>query len=275
MKYQLYHGDCLDIMPTLEAGSVDAIISDWPYGQTACKWDSVIPLDKLWPECKRVIKPNVVIVLFGAEPFSSQLRLSNPGWYKHDWIWKKDKGTNIYNVKIMPLMIHEECLVFSDGKPKTYNPQMTDGKPYKPRGSHNVGRPEALLLANKPVGYADDFNPSKRYPVSIQEFSNHLEGDNRLHPTQKPVALLEYLIRTYTNPGDLVLDNTMGSASTGVACLRQGRRFIGIEKDAEYFEIAQKRMKETEQELSGEFKPINGNGKVLSDLPLFEKEASI
>lgn len=233
----LFQGDCLDIMPLIPDKSIDAIIADLPYGITACKWDVIIPFEPLWEQYKRIIKDNGAIVLFGSQPFTSALVMSNPKWFKCEWIWRKHKGTNIYGVKRVPLKIHESCILFAKNK-YTYNPQMTEGKPYKQRGSHNIGKSDGLIIANKKVGYAKDFDSSKRYPISIQEFSNHNQKDNSFHPTQKPVALLEYLIKTYTNEGETVLDNTMGSGTTCLAAKELNRKFIGIEKEAKYYEIA-------------------------------------
>lgn len=159
--------------------------------------------------------------------------------FKYEWIWEKHKGTNIFAVKKEPLKIHESVLVFGGLK---YNPQMTDGETYKPRGKHNVGKKEGLIIANKSVGYAKDFDPSKRYPVSIQKFSNHNRKENSFHPTQKPVALFEYLIKTYTNEEDLVLDNCAGSGTTGIACKNLNRNFILIEKEQEYIDIINQRL---------------------------------
>ncbi len=238
---QLIKGDCLVEMQNIADKSIDAIICDLPYGTTNCKWDTIIPFEPLWAQYKRIIKPNGAIVLTSSQPFTSALVMSNPKWFKCEWIWKKHKGTNIYGVKREPLKIHESCLIFAKDK-CTYNPQMTEGEPYKKRGSHNIGKSEGLIIANKKVGYAKDFDSSKRYPVSIQEFSNHNQKDNSFHPTQKPVPLLEYLIKTYTNENDIVLDNTMGSGTCGVACKNLNRSFIGIEKDDKYFEIAKRRI---------------------------------
>ena len=244
MSVNLMLGDCLERMKEIPDGSVNMILCDLPYGTTACKWDTVIPFEPLWEQYKRIIKDNGTIVLTSSQPFTSALVMSNPKMFKYEWIWEKHKGTNIFAVKREPLKIHESVLVFGGNK---YNPQMTIGESYKPRGSHNVGKKEGLIIANKPVGYAKDFDPSKRYPISIQKFSNHNQKENSFHPTQKPVALFEYLIKTYTNEGETVLDNCMGSGSTGVACINTNRNFIGIELDNTYFEIAKKRIEEAEK----------------------------
>ena len=239
----LINADCFDVFPFIEDKSIDAIICDLPYGTTACKWDTVIPFEPLWAQYKRIIKDNGAIVLFGSQPFTSALVMSNPKWFKCEWIWRKHKGTNIYGVKREPLKIHESCILFAKNK-YTYNPQMTEGKPYKQRGSHNIGKSDGLIIANKKVGYAKDFDSSKRYPISIQEFSNHNQKDNSFHPTQKPVPLLEYLVKTYTNEGDTVLDNTMGSGTTNLACLKLNRKSIGIEKEKQYYDVAVRRLSE-------------------------------
>jgi len=234
-------GDCLELMQNIPAKSVDMILCDLPYGTTACKWDTIIPFEPLWAQYKRIIKDNGAIVLFGSQPFTSALVMSNVKWFKCEWIWRKHKGTNIYGVKREPLKIHESCILFAKNK-YTYNPQMTEGKPYKQRGSHNIGKSDGLIIANKKVGYAKDFDSSKRYPISVQEFSNHNQKDNSFHPTQKPVALLEYLIKTYTNEGETVLDNCAGSGTTAIACLNTNRNHICIEKEPKYYEIINKRI---------------------------------
>ena len=228
----LRQGDCLEVMKDIPDKSIDMILCDLPYGTTACKWDTVIPFEPLWEQYNRIIKDNGAIVLFGSEPFSSHLRLSNIKNYKYDWIWEKDNGTGFLNAKKMPLKKHENILVFYKKLP-TYNPQMRTGfKPYKckqGRHSTNYGLYEQ--------GHITESN-GERYPIDIIEFKK----DSGLHPTQKPVALLEYLIKTYTNEGDVVLDNCMGSGSTGVACVNTNRDFIGIELDENYFKIAKERI---------------------------------
>lgn len=248
--YTLHCGDCLDIMPTLEAGSIDAIICDPPYGTTACKWDSVIPFAPMWECIKHLIKPRGAVVLFGGEPFSSLLRCSNLDWYKYDWVWRKTRPFDIFNCKNKPLRIHENICVFSggtvangSGNRMVYNPQglMKVDKPWKRpqfyKTEHRTHRPSNKL---------ERVLEFEGYPQTVIDFANSNNGT--VHPTQKPVDLMVYLIRTYTNPGETVLDFTMGSGSTGVAAIQEGRRFVGIEKDAGYFEIAQKRISETTQQ---------------------------
>lgn len=333
---ELKQGDCLELMKDIPDGSVDLVLTDPPYGTTACKWDSIIPFEPMWEQLKRIVKRYGAIVLFGSEPFSSLLRASNIDWYKYDWVWEKEQSSSGLQAKIAPMKKHENISVFYqtfsdcydttemfaelkeymqterkkaglDGKKtrellgsymgshyftngsqfciptadayyklqstgffnmpfevltekyqserlkskidnfNTYNPQMTDGKAYK---GHFA--PDAEVHG-KATHYVKD-NSGTRYPTSILKF-NRAKG---LHPTQKPVSLLEYLIRTYTNDGETILDFTMGSGSTGVACVNTGRNFIGIELDQGYFEIAQKRIEEAEKRLN--------RGKLMEDV---------
>ena len=234
----LRQGDCLELMKDIPDDSVDMVLTDPPYGTTACKWDSIIPFEPMWEQLRRIIKPNGAIVLFGSQPFTSALVMSNPKMFKYDWVWNKRMATGFLDAKKRPLKVHENILVFYEKLPK-YNPIFTNGKPYT--------RPEPTKLFN---GYRQDLlkvattNVSgKRYPKTIIDISNANQR-GKVHPTQKPVALLEYLIKTYTNEGETVLDFTMGSGSTGVAAKNLNRNFIGIELDEEYFEIAKKRIEE-------------------------------
>ena len=242
MTYTLHHGNCLEVMPTLEAGSIDMVLTDPPYGTTACKWDSVIPLDALWAEYKRVCKPNAAIVLTACQPFTSALVMSNPKWFKHEWVWKKNKSTGFLNAKKMPLRNHESVLVFCGGC-LTYNPQMTYG--HKPVNSFTKHTSDGDTMGKTKRGITGGGSTS-RYPVTVQEFNvvnqDGTSPEGKYHPTQKPIALMEYLIRTYSNEGQTVLDNAMGSGTTGVACMKTGRRFIGIEKDADFFRVASERI---------------------------------
>lgn len=235
----LFCGDCLQEMRRIESGTVDMVCADLPYGTTACKWDSVIPLDKLWAEYRRVCKPNAAIVLTATQPFTSALVMSNPTQFKHEWIWHKSKSGSAFTAKVRPMAKHESVLVFGRGR-ITYNPQMKEGEPYartrKPPPINN----HALGLGRN--GDSTTVNTGTRYPDSVIFFQQKWRRQDQLHPTQKPVALMEYLVRTYTNEGDLVLDNTMGSGTTGVACANTGRRFIGIEKDADFFRVAAERI---------------------------------
>ena len=240
---ELWHGDCLELMKNIPDGSVDLVLTDPPYGTTACKWDSVIPFEPMWEQLNRIIKPNGAICLFGSEPFSSALRMSNIKNYKYDWIWEKTKFANFALVKKQPRKLHENISVFCLGQ-TTYNPQMEIGKPYidnrtKKQDSRTMTDGQSIRFSKRnPIK-----NEGTRFPKSIIKFSNP-SGKGHFHPTQKPIALLEYLIKTYTNEGETVLDFTMGSGSTGVACVNTNRRFIGIELNDGYFEIAKKRIEE-------------------------------
>jgi len=237
-KIDLYKGDCLEVMDRLiEQGiKVDAIITDPPYGTTACKWDSVIPFDEMWLRLNKLIKPNGAIVLFGSEPFSSALRMSNIKNYKYDWVWNKRLAGNVFLAKSQPMKIHENILVFNSSKESFY-PIKTDlekSRNYKDKygGGESFGK----------KGTGDKIHTTKgKNPKSIIDISNANRKGNT-HPTQKPVALMEYLIKTYTNEGELVLDFTMGSGTTGVAAKNLNRNFIGIEMDDKYFEIAKERI---------------------------------
>ena len=226
-------GDCLERMKEIPDGSVDLILADPPYGTTACKWDSVIPFDLMWEQLNRIIKPNGAIVLFGSEPFSSALRMSNIKNYKYDWKWDKKQGGNILNAKRQPLKTYEDIMVFNNHK--YYPIKETRGKPRKKGGL--TKQPEHTGKVD--INYSTVNN--EYYPRAIIEISN-ANKKGKLHPTQKPVALMEYLIKTYTQEGETVLDFVMGSGTTGVACKNTGRKFIGIEKDAGYFEIAKQRL---------------------------------
>ena len=237
-KIELIQGDCLEKMKDIPDGSVDMILTDPPYGTTACKWDSIIPLETMWEQLKRVIKPNGAIALFGSEPFSSHLRLSNLKWYRYDWIWEKTKAGQFLNAKRKPLEAHEVISIFYAKLP-LYSPQMNEGKAYS-----------KTMITNGDGGCYDKFerigetriSTGVRYPRTVIKFSN--PNFKSSHPTQKPVALLEYLIKTYTMECETVLDFTMGSGSTGVACKNINRNFIGIELDEAYFKIAEKRINE-------------------------------
>lgn len=238
---QLIHGDCLVEMNKIPDHSVDMILCDLPYGTTACKWDVIIPFEPLWQHYWRVLKPTGAVVLFGSEPFSSYLRMSQIKYFKYDWIWDKNKASNIMLAYKQPLKTHEIISVFYKNQ-CIYTPQKTEGIPYKQRGGHNKNRDDGAITPKNGVKYSDKHDPSKRLPTTIQKFTNHREKKECFHPTQKPVALLEYLIKTYTNEGETVLDNCMGGGSTGIACLNTNRNFIGIEKDDKYFEVAKNRI---------------------------------
>lgn len=232
---KLLQGDCLELMKDIPDGSVDMILCDLPYGTTACKWDSIIPFEPLWEQYNRIIKDNGAIVLFGAEPFSSKLRMSNINSYKYDWVWDKTRVSGHLLVKKRPLMCTEYISVFYR-KQSVYNPQMRDRE--KPRRTVNRG---SEIWGNKHKVFKGEIL-SKKYPINLITFSKSDMRVNSYHPTQKPVSLLEYLIKTYTNEGETVLDNCMGSGSTGVACKNTNRDFIGIELDEKYFNIAKGRI---------------------------------
>jgi DNA modification methylase len=237
---KLLKGDCLELMKAIESGSIDAIITDPPYGTTACKWDSVIDFDLMWEQLNRIIKPNGAIVLFGSEPFSSALRMSNIKNYKYDWIWdKKNSGSGLH-AKKQPLKINEIISVFNK---HNYYPIMFKGKMRNKKSyGSKKGSVTGEIKSNK-----DNFN-DLYYPKSIIQISNAGQKGKQ-HPTQKPIELMEYLIKTYTNENETVLDFTMGSGSTGVAAKNTNRNFIGIEQDDNYFEIAKQRINETEYKL--------------------------
>lgn len=242
----LHLGDCLDFMRTLPAGSVDAVIADLPYGTTACAWDVVIPFEPLWTEYKRLIKPRGAVVLFGSQPFTSLLVTSNLEWFKYCVVWEKSHAANFMSAKSMPLMKHEDIAVFGRNG-ITFNPQIVRGpRVMKRSGKVQRDRTKESIYGTRPA-ILENVASDMYYPSSVQSFSAGAMSQ-RLHPTQKPVALLEYLVRTYTNPGDVVLDNTMGSGTTGVACIQTGRNFIGCEIDAGYFEIAQRRIALAQQQ---------------------------
>jgi len=245
---KLYNGDCLNVMDKLigQGVKVDAIITDPPYGTTSCKWDSVIPFDEMWARLNKLIKPNGAIVLFGSEPFSSALRMSNIKNYKYDWVWNKKLAGNGILAKHQPLKIHELVHIFSSKGRAVYFPQKIKGKLRKKMTSN----PKVSEINNGDcIKHAKETFNDEYYPKSIQEFSLAGHRKNRLHPTQKPVALIEYLIKTYTKEYDLVLDFTMGSGTTGVACKNTNRKFIGIELDENYFNIAEERINNLKETL--------------------------
>ncbi len=235
---EVLQGDCLELMKDIPDGSVDAIITDPPYGTTACKWDTIIPFDPMWEQLKRVTKKNGAIVLFGSQPFTSALVMSNPEWFRHHWVWIKEKGTGFQVAKYRPMMKTEDIIMFSKESAK-YNPQMVlRDKPLKYRYPTVQSRSNPLAHYEKKEVVA-----THKYPENTLTFKT----ERGYHPTQKPVALMEYLIKTYTNEGETVLDFTMGSGTTGLAAKNLNRNFIGIELDEEYFEIAKKRIEEANQ----------------------------
>jgi len=232
----LHLGDCLDVMQDIPDGSVDMVMTDPPFGTTACKWDSVIPFEPMWAQLKRITKPSGAIVLMASQPFTSALVMSNVGMFRYDLKWIKTQATGFYNANRMPLRAHEDIIVFYQSLP-SYNPQKTAGEPYvQKRGSASeVYQGKDLSVTVNETGM--------RHPLSWRVFQRDAD---KTHPTQKPVALMEYLIRTYTNPGETVLDFTCGSGTTGVACVNTSRKFIGIEMDADYFTIAQARIQKAQ-----------------------------
>lgn len=227
----IYCGDCLEIMLLLDL-VFDAIIADLPYGTTACSWDTIIPFEPLWENYKRLVKGNGAVVLFGSQPFTSKLVMSNLEWFKYEWIWEKEQGTNFLDAWRKPYKTHENLIVFCENSPN-YNPQFTKGQPYI-NGIHRESQ------------VYNSFNDKRalkthgRLPRSVQKFNREVG----LHSTQKPIALLSYLIRTYTDPGEIILDNTMGSGTTLVAAQREGRRAVGIELDEDYCKIAIDRLRQ-------------------------------
>lgn len=236
MDFELYRGDCLDVMKDIPDGSVDLILTDPPYGTTACKWDSIIPLEPMWEQLKRIIKPNGAIVMTAAQPFTSVLVCSNLKWFKYDWTWRKPKGTGHLNAKKQPMRDKEDVVVFCSSQ-SVYNPQMVTGEPF----GKKTGIAQQSGVTGKHGCFRNE-NKGTRYPKQVLEFGVVERGT--VHPTQKPVALMEYLIKTYTNEGETVLDFTMGSGTTGVASANTGRKFIGIELDRDYYHIARKRIAE-------------------------------
>lgn len=241
----LYLGDCREVMPNIEAETVDAVIADLPYGTTSNKWDSVLEIEPLWREYMRLTKPVSAVVLTASQPFTAQLVNTGLPWFKHEWIWIKNAGSNFANTVREPMKEHESVLVFAKGK-WTYNRQMqerTGG------GAERVKTPVKFETGSDNYRQFDRVEtkmmPELRVPSSWQKFNR----ERGLHPTQKPLGLMEYMVRTYTNPGDLVLDNAMGSGTTGLAAAKEGRRFIGIEVEQKYFDIACRRIAEAMKQL--------------------------
>ncbi len=255
----IFCGDCLEVMPRLEL-EFDAVIADLPYGTTACSWDTVIPFEPLWREYKRLIKENGAVVLFGSQPFTSKLIMSNLDWFKYEWIWEKTKAQGFMIAKLKPMRAHEAVLVFSQGKTNNDPRQAIKNIPYYPQG---------LITYNKVVNGVKEKNGHGHYRKCqkenhLQEYTNYPtsllrfdSASNIVHPTQKPVALLQYLIRTYTNPGELIIDNAMGSGTTLLAAQNEGRRAIGIEISEEYCKIVVEHLRQP----SFFSLPTNGNVK--------------
>ena len=253
---ELLHGDCLEVMKDIPDGSVDMVMADPPYGTTSCAWDSVIPLEPMWEQLKRVIKPNGAIVMTASQPFTTTLIASNMEMFKYEWIWAKNRPTNFAHAKNKPMKKHENIVVFSDGT-TVHASQSLHRMPYHPQGlmpiktqivTKRLSEKTDAFFSDRP-GHGEFTRKETGYPHTILEFSTDLLG---LHPTAKPVALMEYLIKTYTNEGETVLDFTMGSGTTGVACVNTKRNFIGIEKDPTYFELAKKRIETAQYEKSNQ-----------------------
>jgi len=231
---KLIFDDCLQVLPTFDDNSIDMVLCDLPYGTTAASWDSIIPIEPLWEQYHRICKETAAMVFTASQPFTTLLIQSNLKNFKYEWIWEKPQGTNPLNAKIMPLKSHENILVFYRKKP-TYNPQMWISTPYSgfKSNSKNIGE-----IYGKVKSVHRDNPEGLRYPKTVLRFSQ----DKGLHPTQKPVDLMRYLIRTYTNEGDVILDNAMGSGTTGLACALENRKFIGIENNENYYQIAKERL---------------------------------
>lgn len=237
---RIYNEDCLAGMKEINDASIDMILCDLPYGTTQCKWDTVIPFEPLWEQYRRVIKLNGAIVLTASQPFTSALVMSNPKMFKYCWVWDKKFSGNFALAKYQPMKIHEDICVFSK-KTATYIPQMTQrSKPIMNGGNKCASESAPFSRNSRKEGFKKTY--TEKYPESILKYSSRAEKRG-LHPTQKPVALFEYLIKTYTNPGETVLDNCIGSGTTAIAAINTGRHYIGFEKDAGYFDIAQKRIK--------------------------------
>jgi len=243
---RIYQGDCLELMKSIDDKSIDMILCDLPYGTTACKWDTIIPFELLWTQYKRIIKDNGAIVLTASQPFTSALVMSNISMFKYCWIWNKVIGSNFINAKIMPLKAYEDVCVFSKST-TVYNPQMT----VRDEKNSRTNKPSRNNIANF-MSISVNTKGKNKYPINIIEInrlSNELNSNKVLHPTQKPVALFEYLIKTYTNESELVLDNCIGSGTTAIACLQTNRNYIGMELEPKYVEMANKRINEFTKQL--------------------------
>lgn len=234
----MMHGDCLERMKEIPSGSVDMALADPPYGTTACKWDSIIPLEPMWEQLKRIIKPNGAIVMTASQPFTSFLLCSNLPMFKESLVWEKTTATGHLNAKKKFMRAHEDILVFYS-KPPTYNPQMSHG--HERKTALRVDRSQKLSDCYGVQKGETSYDSTSRYPRSVIKTSTDKQK-SKLHPTQKPVALMEYLIKTYTNEGEIVMDFTCGSGTTGVACANTGRKFIGIELDADFFQVSLSRV---------------------------------
>lgn len=235
---KLYNECCFEALDKIEDDSVDLLLTDLPYGTTNCKWDSPLPLDRLWVHYNRICKTNAAMIFTAAQPFTSALVMSNPKNFKYSWVWEKSKATGYLNAKKMPMRAHEDICVFYR-KPPIYNPQKWQSTPYNKGTAH---RPTDVYGKQTTTTVKND--SGMRYPRSVQYFKTAESEGKSIHPTQKPVSLMSYLIETYTNPGQVVLDNVMGVGTTGIAAVKTGRHFIGMEIDEEYFSVAEKRISE-------------------------------
>lgn len=241
----LRHGDCLEIMKDIPDSSVDMVLVDPPYGSTACAWDVVIPFEPMWEQLKRIIKPNGAMVFTASEPFAAALVMSNPAMFRHEWIYKKRCASNFAQASYAPMKEHELVLVFGKNKVNYYPIKEERVGSGKSRVQYDFSDATRHKTGEFVGAMNGEYNPRAsdlRFPSSVQEFNNRAKGDRGFHPTQKPVLLCEYLIKTYTQPGDTVLDFTMGSGTTGVACVNTGRKFIGIEIEKKYFDVAVSRI---------------------------------
>jgi site-specific DNA-methyltransferase (adenine-specific) len=246
----IHWADCLTVMPLMPDASVDMVLCDLPYGTTACPWDFVIPPEALWKQYKRIVKPNGAIVLTATQPFTTQLIASNLQSFKYEWIYEKTNPKGFLNAARRPLTAHESVLVFSFGDPPYYPQKWQIPEHLRTKRKHATSKTAGEAYGNTNLKRWDD--DGSRFPTSVIGFSNRVGRSENYHPTQKPVALMEYLIRTYTQPGETVLDNAMGSGTTGVACKLTGREFIGIEKRADYYRIAETRIEEVATGLFGD-----------------------
>ncbi len=255
---RLIIGECLDMMATLEAGSVDLVLTDPPYGTTACAWDSIIPFEPMWAAVRRVLKPNGAAVFTASQPFSSALVMSNVKGFAHEWVWNKRFAANFVQAKRQPMKDHENVLVFGmNDKQPPYFPQMTEREVPIKKGGNKQSKAIPIRQTEAAVAFgASHKEYDQKHPTTATSLDFSSRDGRGLHPTQKPVALMEYLIRTYSTEGETVLDFTMGSGTTGVACQNTGRRFIGIERNAEYFAIAQARILGSRGELLSSVNPF-------------------
>ena len=246
-NYELWQGDCLELMSKIPDGSVDLILTDPPYGTTACKWDDIIPFEPMWKLINRIIKPNGAIIFTASQPFTSALVMSNPQMFRHEWIYKKRCASNFAQASYAPMKEHESVLVFGKNKVNYYpikESRVGSGGDRVKYSFSEATRHKSGEFVGKMNGEYNPIADNLRFPSSVQEFNNRAKGDRGLHPTQKPVALMEYFINTYSNPNEIVLDFAMGSGTTGIACLNTNRKFIGIELDEKYFEIARNRIQD-------------------------------